>query len=180
MSKGKNKNIARVQSMLDGTYGGKKTQVGLGSVGHHPNDGHKVGDRWTDSEGVEWEQKEGYRSKVSRLPDVGLFSKQCKDCDRNCSLDKRHNEAWIKFDRCWYCQLNFELKLQSFPGKWEAWVRLQQLNNMDIIERDMIQALEEDNSFDNKIRKFDESVSNALSNYETEQTIERNKKLTGQ
>ena len=176
MSKKQSKNLSRVQSMLDGTYGGKKTQVGYSKT----EVTRKVGDVWEDSDGVKWEQKQGYISKIGRMPDVGIFHQQCKDCKRNCSIDKRHNEAWIKFDRCWYCQLNFELKLQSFPGKWEAWVRLQQLNNMDIIERDMIQALEEDNKFDNKIRKFDESVSNALANYETEQTIERNKKLTGQ
>ena len=76
--------------------------------------------------------------------------------------------------------MDFEIKLQSFPGKWEAWVRLQQLNNMDVIEKDMVQALEEDNTMDAKIRKFDESVSNSLANWETEQSMTYNKKLTGQ
>ena len=44
---------------------------------------HKVGDKWTDSDGVEWEQKEGYRSKVSKF-NMGIFSKQCKDCETPC------------------------------------------------------------------------------------------------
>ena len=38
--------------MLDGTYGGK-TQVGYSQT----DEVRKVGDKWTDSDGYEWEQK---------------------------------------------------------------------------------------------------------------------------
>ena len=52
------KNLAKVQSMLDGTYGGKIQS------GYTPTEKHReVGDKWTDSEGYEWEQKEGFRVK---------------------------------------------------------------------------------------------------------------------
>jgi len=176
MSKKQSKNLSKVKSMLDGTFGGHKIQV---SMAGEPEKTRKVGDRWFDSGGDEWEQMNGYRSKIKKTPDVGIFHQQCKDCDRNCSNEKRHKVSWIKFNKCYYCQMNFEFKLKSFPGKWEAWVRLQQLNNMDAMERDLIQALD-DWAEEDKQKIFDESVSNALANWETEQNIEYNKKLTGQ
>ena len=64
------KNTQKVQDMLDGNHK-RKLQVGM----HTPEDVHsnrKVGDKWTDSDGVEWEQKQGYRSKVSKLAAKGL------------------------------------------------------------------------------------------------------------
>jgi hypothetical protein len=169
------KNIKKVNEMLDGTFGGYKIQVGVGDQESTPD--RKVGDKWTDSDGVEWEQKEGYYSKVSKMANIGIFHKQCKDCKKNCSREKRHSDTFNRFNRCWYCQVDFEYKLKSFPGKWEAWVRLQQLNNMDSVERDMIQMLEENEKLDNK-KTFDMSVANSLANWEVEQTVERNKKLT--
>ena len=75
------KNLAKVQSMLDGTYGGK-TQVGYSNV----EELRKVGDTWTDSEGYKWEQKDGYQiKKGGSMPAVGMFNHQCKDCGKNCS-----------------------------------------------------------------------------------------------
>ena len=68
--------ILKIQSMLDGTYGGK-TQVDIQDVGVR-----KVGDKWV---GYEWEQKEGFRVKNSVMPAVGMFNHQCKDCGKNCS-----------------------------------------------------------------------------------------------
>ena len=178
MSKGKNKNIARVQSMLDGTYGGKKTQVGLGSVGHHPNDGHKVGDRWTDSEGVEWEQKEGYIFKVPTTPNVGIFSHQCKDCGKNCSpkTAKPWDRDTYKADgRCYHCQMNYEIDLKADKWiRWYAYRRLKDLQNMKSIEKDMEQWVEEI-SKQREQNPYDMKVANALANGEVEMTINKNK-----
>ena len=65
------KNLAKVQSMLDGTYGGKIQS------GYTPTEEvRKVGDKWIDSEGYEWEQKEGFRVKNSVMPAVGMFNHQ--------------------------------------------------------------------------------------------------------
>ena len=174
------KNLQKVKDMVDGKFGGFKTQVGYGDQDAAPV--RKVGDKWTDSEGYEWEQKEGFKVKNSTMPAVGIFHQVCEDCGTNCSLDKRHRTSFVKFNKCFYCQMDFEIKLQSWPGKWEAWVRLQQLNNMDVIEKEMVQALEEDEKVDKKMRTELKkgSVANALSNWETEQQIEYNKKLTGQ
>ena len=69
MAKKLSKNLQKVQDMVDGTYGGK-IQSGFISDNVHAN--RKVGERWFDSDGKEWEQKEGYRSSVKTLPDAGL------------------------------------------------------------------------------------------------------------
>jgi hypothetical protein len=162
------KNTERIQSMLSGDYK-RKLQVGYSTA----EERREVGDKWTDLDGVEWEQRKGYRMKISKMADVGIFHMQCKDCNSNCSLEKKHIKTYNRFERCWYCQVDFEIKLKSWPGKWEAWVRLQQLNNMDSIERDLIQALEENEKLDKK-KIFDKSVANALANSNVEMTIKKN------
>ena len=174
------KNLAKVQSMLDGTYGGK-IQSGYVSENIHAN--RKVGERWTDSDGYEWEQKEGYRSKIKSTPNVGIFSKQCKECKTNCSLDKRHKHTWIRYGKCYHCQMNFELDLQRMrignrSNKHVFWVRLQQLNNMDGIEKEMIQWLDEMEKMKNlEDKPFDNSVANAIANSNVDTTMKVNKRL---
>ena len=64
MSKKHSKNLQKVQDMLDGKGTGK-IQSGYIPENIHAN--RKIGERWIDSEGDEWEQKDGYRSKISTL-----------------------------------------------------------------------------------------------------------------
>ena len=124
-----NKNLSKVQDMLDGNFKGK-IKVGQ----YNPIDQtREVGEEWTDSEGYRWKQHKGYREKLRTMPNVGIFSKVCKDCGTNCSTNnsvKIHNEVWKKFERCYYCQIEFEAKLKSISigtnsSKFEFWARLQ-------------------------------------------------------
>ena len=166
------KNIQKVQDMVDGNYK-SKIQVGM----HTTEDVHanrKVGDKWTDSDGVEWEQKEGYRSKVSKLAAKGLGD-QCSMEDCKKLIIKPWDKDTYKADgRCYHCQLNYELDLQ-FESKlrWFAYRRLKDFKNMIAIEKEMVQWVDE---FE-KIRKenpFDETIANALANGEVEMTINKN------
>ena len=169
------KNLAKVQSMLDGTYGGK-TQVGYGD---QDTKHHKVGDTWIDSEGYEWEQKDGYQvKKGGSMPAVGMFNHQCKDCGKNCSpkMAKPWDRDVFKADgRCYHCQMNFELDLE-FDSKlrWFAYRRLKDLRNMEAIEKDMIQWVE-DITRQREQNPFDETVANALANGEVSMQINKNK-----
>ena len=167
------KNLAKVQSMLDGTYGGK-TQVGYSSV----DEVRKVGDTWTDSEGYEWEQKDGYQvKKGGSMPAVGMFNHQCKDCGKNCSpkMAKPWDRDVFKADgRCYHCQMNYELDLKfDKPLRWFAYRRLKDLRNMEAIEKDMVQWVEEI-SKQREQNPFDETVANALANGEVEMSIKKN------
>ena len=163
------KNLAKVQDMLDGNYK-NKIQVGVGDCEVEPT--RKVGDKWTDSDGVEWEQKEHYKVK-GRL---GVSGETHPDWDRKCSMcetlilkpwDKDTHKADGK---CYHCQLNYELDLKfDKPIRWWAYRRLKDLQNMNSIEKDMEQWVEEFTKMRNE-KVFDESVANALANAEIDTT----------
>ena len=167
------KNLAKVQSMLDGTYGGK-IQSGYSPTEEVRN----VGDKWTDSEGYEWEQKEGFRVKSGgNMIARGMFNHQCKDCGKNCSpkMAKPWDRDCFKADgRCYYCQMNYEMDL-SFdkPIRWFAYRRLKDLRNMESLEKDMIQWVDEITKQRQQI-PFDKTVANALANGEVEMSIKKN------
>ena len=167
------KNLAKVQSMLDGTYGGK-TQVGYGD---QDTKHHKVGDTWIDSEGYEWEQKDGYQvKKGGSMPSVGMFNHQCKDCGKNCSpkMAKPWDRDCFKADgRCYYCQLDYEVELKTKPIRWFAYRRLKDLQNMESLEKDMIQWVDEMTKQREK-NPFDMKVANAMANGEVEMSIKKN------
>ena len=167
------KNLAKVQSMLDGTYGGKIQS------GYTPTDEvRQVGDKWTDSEGYEWEQKEGFRVKSGgNMIARGMFNHQCKDCGKNCSpkTGKPWDRDTFKADgRCYHCQMNYEMDL-SFdkPIRWFAYRRLKDLRNMESLEKDMIQWVDEITK-QRQQNPFDKTVANALANGEVEMSIKKN------
>ena len=170
------KNLNKVQSYLDGTYGGKIQS------GYTPdNVEYKVGDRWTDSDGVGWEQKNGYRSKVSNTGNIGIFSKQCKDCDKPCtkSFDI---DTYNRMGRCYNCQTTFELDLKyekknrigKNGNKWKFWVKLQELRRWDAIDKEVEQFVLNRHE-ENKINPFDKSVVNAMANANVSMEIKKNK-----
>ena len=164
------KNLAKVQSMLDGTYGGK---IQSGFVPDNVHAGRKIGEKWTDSDGVEWEQKDGYRSKVSRMASVGLGD-NCSSCEK--LILKKWDKDTHKADgRCYHCQLNYELDLQfDKPIRWFAYRRLKDFKNMESIEKEMEQWVDEFEKIRNE-KVFDKSIANALANGEVEMSFNKNK-----
>ena len=173
------KNIKKIQSMLTGDYKAN-VQVGVGSVGTSHMDNRKEGERWTDLEGKEWEKKNGIIKSVTKTPDVGIFSKVCKTCGRNCSRlikTQPHFDTWKRFERCFYCQIDYETLLKSKTigkngNKWQFWVKLQMLKRWETIDQE-IQHLVFENS-NNKIN--DKALLNALANESERQAREEVKK----
>ena len=168
------KNLAKVQDMLDGNYK-NKIQVGVGD--QEVEQIRQVGDKWTDSDGNEWEQKEGYIYKVPTLPNVGMFSKQCKNCKKNCSpkTAKPWDRDTYKADgRCYHCQINYEIDLKADKWiRWFAYRRLKDLRNMTALEKDMEQWIVELEKQKNE-KVFDKKVANALANGEVEMSVNKN------
>jgi len=166
------KNLRKVQDMLDGNY---KNKIQSGYVADNVHANRKVGDKWTDSDGVEWEQKEGYRSKVTRMASVGLGN-QCSNKDCKKLIIKKWDKDTYKADgRCYHCQLNYELDLKyDKPIRWFAYRRLKDFNNQIAIEKEMEQWVDEFEKIKNE-KVFDKSVANALANNEIDTT---NVKLT--
>ena len=166
------KNLQKVQDMLDGNY---KSKIQVGQYAP-TEEVRKVGDKWTDSDGNEWEQKEGYQYKIPKMPSVGIFSKQCKDCGTNCSPKTGKpwdRDCWKADGRCYYCQLDYEVELKTKPIRWFAYRRLKDLQNMESLEKDMIQWVDEMTKQREK-NPFDEKVANALANGEVEMSVNKN------
>ena len=161
------KNIQKVQDMLDGNF---KHKI---QSGYTPTEEKReVGDTWTDSDGVQWEQRNGYRVKVSRMANVGIGEK-CRSCG-DLIIKNWDKDVHSLTGNCYHCQLNYELDLKfEAPIRWFAYRRLKDFQNMKSIEKEMEQWVDEWE----KIRKenpFDETIANALANGEVEMTINKN------
>jgi len=155
------KNIKKIQQMMNGEFG-KKPQVG-----YTPERvDRKIGDVWTDSEDIKWEQRKGYKIKISGLPGVGVLGDQCKDCKKGILKKGVHRDTYNRMGRCYHCQINFEVDLKTKKigqnnNKWFFWVKLQQLKrwtDMDKEADDIITEMSE------QISPFDLKVANALAN----------------
>ena len=165
------KNIQKVQDMLDGNYK-SKIQVGVGD--QEVEQKRQIGDKWTDSDGNQWEQKDGYRTKNTSNVTHHSWDKKCSSCEK--LILKKWDKDTHKADgRCYHCQLNYELDLQfDKPIRWWAYRRLKDLKNMESIEKDMeqwVDAITEER----KRNPFDETVANALANGEVSMEINKNK-----
>jgi len=173
MSNRYEKNIQKVSSMVDGSY---KRKLVVGQY-NPTEEKHEVGDKWTDSDGVEWEQKKGYKMKISKLASVGIFKGTCKDCDSG--ILKPWDKDTHKADgRCYHCQMNYELDLKfDSPLRLFAYRRLKDFQNMESLEKDMIQWVEEFTKMRNE-KVFDKSVANAMANENVEMTINKNKSMS--
>ena len=78
MAKKESKNLQKVQDMLDGNHK-NKIQVG----GYSKSDEKReVGDKWTDSDGNEWEQKDGYRTKNTSNIKHHSWDEKCSGCKK--------------------------------------------------------------------------------------------------
>ena len=155
------KNLAKVQDMLDGNYNDK---IVVGNHSVTSTETRKVGDTWTDSDGYEWEQKQGFKVKKSSLPAKGIFSSVCKDCEMPCksTIDV---ETFNRMSRCYYCQIDFEAMLKSKiigekNTKHFFWVKLKQLQRWIAMDKESEAMWVE--IMDKKL--FDESVANAMAN----------------
>ena len=163
------KNLQKVQDMLDGNY---KNKIQSGYIGEKEVE-RNVGDKWTDSDGIEWEQKNGYRMKVSKLPNVGIFKGTCKTCDKGI-LKPWDKDVYKADGRCYHCQLNYELDLKfDAPVRLFAYRRLKDFQNMKSIEKDMEQWVYEKQEL-LKDNPFDKTIANAMANEEVEMSIKKN------
>ena len=159
------KNLRKVQDMLDGNYK-SKIQVGVGD--QEVEQKREVGDKWIDSDGNRWEQKNGYRTKNTSNVRHHSWDEKCSGC-KKLILKKWDKDTYKADGRCYHCQLNYEMDLQfDKPIRWFAYRRLKDLKNMDAIHNDMEKFVFEKHEFEKNEKIFDKSVANALSNSEVD------------
>ena len=168
------KNLAKVQDMLDGNYK-NKIQVGVGD--QEVEKVRQVGDKWVDSDGTPWEQKEGYKVK-GRLATSDVthqsWDKKCSGCEK-LIVKKWDKDVHSADGRCYHCQMNYELDLKfDKPIRWFAYRRLKDLKNMDALLNDMEKWVFEKHEFEKNENIFDKSVANAMANSNVEMSIKKN------
>jgi len=164
------KNLAKVQDMLDGNYK-SKIQVGVGD--QEVEQVRQVGDKWTDSDGNEWEQRDGYKTKNTNNVRHHSWDNKCSGC-KKLILKKWDKDVHNADGRCYYCQMDYEIDLKaSKPIRWFAYRRLKELKNMKSLEKEMIQWVDEMEKQKQK-NPFDKTVANALANGEVEMSINKN------
>ena len=170
MAKKQSKNLQKVQDMLDGKHE-KKIISGFMPT----EETHKVGDRWFDSDGKEWEQKNGYRTNITKLANKGIVDYKCSDCEAY--ITKPWDKEIFKFNgRCYYCQIDFEAELKG-TGKFDEWKEAQDKR----IKEGYIEKFEEENKelvkeIANLENPFDTKVANALANANVTMEINKNTK----
>jgi hypothetical protein len=165
------RNLRQVQDMVDGSYKGKTIVSMHTEENVHAN--RKVGDKWFDAEGDQWEQMEGYRSKVNKLPSVGLGDK-CSECEK--IIVKPWDKEIYKFnDRCYHCQIDFEAELKG-TRKFDEWKEAQDKRikegYVEKFEEENKELIEEISKLENP---FDMKLANSLANANIEMEINKNK-----
>jgi len=77
----------------------------------------EVGERWTDKEGKEWEQKEGFKVAVTQMDDVRQFLQKLSTCSNEDCKTESYSNADKKLIRktgmCIVCLAKFEQGLKE-------------------------------------------------------------------
>jgi hypothetical protein len=163
------KNLQKVQDMVDGNYK-NKIQSGYTHVEEH----RSVGDKWVDSDGNHWEQRDGYKTKNTSNRAHHSWDEKCSSCEK-LILKKWDKDVYNADGRCYYCQMDYEIDLKADkPIRWFAYRRLKDLKNMKSLQKEMVQWIDELDKMKNE-KVFDKKVANALANGEVELTINKNK-----
>jgi DNA-directed RNA polymerase subunit F len=120
--------IEDVKKLLNNQHQSQnQIQVGYGG---ETNDKpiRKVGDKWTDSDGNEWEQKEGYSMKLGKEWQQELhhylnsFSK-CPKETCTCTMPKNMDEKMkMIHGMCFDCVIDMEHKIR-LEGRWDEYER---------------------------------------------------------
>ena len=120
----KNINVESLKQMLEGRHSSQnKIQVGYTNDKHEH---HDLGERWTDDDGNEWEQKDGYAIKLGKewqqeLHEYLTTFKNCPKETCTCTMPKRLDEKMKSIHgMCFDCVIDMEHKLK-IQGKYNEY-----------------------------------------------------------
>ena len=172
MSERYRKNIEKISDMVNDNHQ-KKIVVGDHSV--KSTQTREIGERWTDSDGREWEQKDGFYASVSKMPARGVADK-CPECE-SFIIKPWDKDVYKVNGRCYYCQIDFEAGitktrklegskediLNQFVGKKGAkkWEGLSEKEKQSVL----------DSVLDGKDKYIISKIENYLEGYKEEQKI---------
>lgn len=157
MSK-KLQNIKAIRQMLDGVHKTQtKNTVTFSDVQLTSDTVRNIGDTWTDENGIEWEQRSGFRirkGKLNEIRDLILAETQVPDTCPKChnTMTKRLDKKFWKLEKhCFDCQINLEHELR-LQGKYEAYERDRIRKNAEAwLQQAEQEAMEIVNTFKNPV-----------------------------
>jgi len=125
--------VKDVEKLLKGTHE-SQNKLQFGMAEYAPTVTRQVGDKWVDSEGIQWEQKEGYVARVESewhkeiREQLNSFP-NCRKETCTCIQPKRLDEKMRRIHgMCFDCVIDMEHKLK-LEGKWEEYEREKMKNN---------------------------------------------------
>lgn len=130
-------NIKAIRQMLDGTHRTQtKKTFGIASyVEKTENQKREIGEVWIDSKGVEWEQRNGFKIKKSKLDSLrklivsNSMPSHCPKCNE-AMLARLDKKFWLLEKHCFNCQVAFEHNLH-IEGKFEEYAKKRMLSNAE-------------------------------------------------
>ena len=112
----------------------------------------KIGDRWKDADGNEWEQKEGYSIKLGKewQQELHTYLNSFPNCPKEtctCGMPKRLDQKMKKIHgMCFDCVVDMEHKIR-LEGKWDEYEKTKLKQNalawLEDAERDKNLVAEE-------------------------------------
>lgn len=119
--------VEDVSKMLHGEHESQqKVTVGYSNVDEETLKVKKIGDRWKDSDGNEWEQKDGYTIKLGKdwQQELHQYLHSFPNCRKDtciCTLPKKIDEKMKKLHgMCLDCVVDMEHKIR-LEGKWDEY-----------------------------------------------------------
>lgn len=127
-----------------------ESDVKVGYVGTNDTQHREIGETWVDSDGVHWEQKNGYRIKKNSLTDVmaevreQLYqANRCKgvSCEKKGKYGPTDKKLIRKTGFCSSCLAHKEWEVKR-DGLWEEYETYRLASNMISHGREVIAQLE--------------------------------------
>jgi ribosomal protein L37AE/L43A len=129
------RNNEAVRRMLDGTHRTQTKNTLSFSGTDNKDEVHFVGEVWKDKDGIEWEQRAGFKIKKGKLDEIRnkLAEKHlpshCPSCKQ--PMKKKLDAKFWKLEgRCLDCQIDFEHQLR-IEGKFEKYENDRILKNAE-------------------------------------------------
>lgn len=101
----------------------------------------EIGEIWTDIDGTTWEQKDGYRSTVTKLDEVRQYINSLKECkSENCqtkTLSRVDKKMIFKTGMCLDCTQKYETKLK-LEGIYPFYEDYKMTNNKLSFAKDLL------------------------------------------
>ena len=105
-------NIRAINQMLSGTHKSQnKTTVGYQSKEEDRN----VGDKWIDNNGVQWEQKDGYKISSTKALEAVMAAikalkmpNTCPKCNNEMKDNQYNKKMWKVHKMCFDCVIDME------------------------------------------------------------------------